>query len=295
MRIYAVIDEIWAGKTWSEENITAFANANGISLSHLIIVRVEGDAEVSDPGDAVRKLETLCSDADMVLFPGSDAGRQMAVTLGARTEGTFMTDVLEADSEAGTASKKVFAGNLIADYKLSDKPWCISADRGFGSPSELEGRRDAEVEVDRDSNNNSKFNDRIVTEEPSAEGLKNAKFIVAAGQGLGRAAAVQKVLAAADAAGARAGASRPVVMNGWAPMNSLIGVSGAITSADVCITAGASGAPAFFAGIDKSNTIIAINSDEHAPVMARSDLAVTGDAEEIMTALGKLIEGELDE
>ena len=295
MRIYAVIDEIWAGKTWSEENITAFANANGISLSHLIIVRVEGDAEVSDPGDAAGELESLCSDADMVIFPGSDAGRQMAVTLGARTEGTFMTDVLEADPEAGTASKKVFAGNLIADYKLSDKPWCLSADRSFGEASELAGQTDIEIRLDKESNHGSRFHDRIVTEETSAEGLKNAKFIVAAGQGLGRAAAVQKVMDVAEAAGAQAGASRPVVMNGWAPMNSLIGVSGAITSADVCITAGASGAPAFFAGINKSSTIIAINSDENAPVMARSDLAVTGDAEEIMTALGRLIEGEQDE
>ena len=82
--------------------------------------------------------------------------------------------------------------------------------------------------------------------------------------------------------------SRPAAMNAWKPMNRLIGVSGAMVGPEVCITAGVSGAAAFYAGIEKSKFIVAINTDEKAPIMKMADVAIVDDFLPIMEELNNI-------
>ena len=79
-------------------------------------------------------------------------------------------------------------------------------------------------------------------------------------------------------------------MNAWAPMNRLIGVSGAMLQPDICITAGVSGAAAFYAGIEKSKFIVAINTDGQAPIMKKADVAVADDFVPVIKALREMAE-----
>ena len=44
-------------------------------------------------------------------------------------------------------------------------------------------------------------------------------------------------------------------MNALLPMDRLIGVSGNIIQPEICIVLGASGAPAFYSGIEKANIL----------------------------------------
>lgn len=86
------------------------------------------------------------------------------------------------------------------------------------------------------------------------------------------------------------GVSRPAAMNAWMPMNHLVGVSGAMASPQICITAGVSGAAAFYAGIEKSKFIAAINTDEHAPIMKNADVVIVEDFKPFITALNQILE-----
>ena len=79
-------------------------------------------------------------------------------------------------------------------------------------------------------------------------------------------------------------------MNAWLPMNHLIGVSGAMTNPEVCIAVGASGAAAFYAGIEKSKFIVAVNTDEKAPIMKNADVVVVEDFKPFIEALNKILE-----
>jgi electron transfer flavoprotein alpha subunit len=69
----------------------------------------------------------------------------------------------------------------------------------------------------------------------------------------------------------------------------MIGVSGAMTKPEVCIAAGVSGAAAFYAGIEKSKTIVAINTDIRAPIIKASDAAVIDDYKAVMSELVKIV------
>jgi electron transfer flavoprotein alpha subunit len=90
--------------------------------------------------------------------------------------------------------------------------------------------------------------------------------------------------------GGEVGVSRPAAMNAWAPMERLIGVSGAMVAPEICITAGVSGAAAFYSGIEKSRFIVAVNTDEKAPIMKKADVAIVDDFVPVLEALGKKLE-----
>ena len=102
---------------------------------------------------------------------------------------------------------------------------------------------------------------------------------------------MQRIAAAAASMGAAFGVTRPVAMNGWAPMDRLIGVSGTRTAPALCVVAGAYGAPAFDWGIERAGFIVAITTDEHAPIVAEADAAVLGDAVAVVEALAARVQG----
>jgi electron transfer flavoprotein alpha subunit len=68
----------------------------------------------------------------------------------------------------------------------------------------------------------------------------------------------------------------------------IVGVSGARTAPDVCIVAGASGAPAFLWGIEKAAFIAALDLDEHAPIVAAADAAIIADCVTVAEELARI-------
>jgi electron transfer flavoprotein alpha subunit len=58
---------------------------------------------------------------------------------------------------------------------------------------------------------------------------------------------------------------------------------------DVCIVAAASGAAAFYAGIEKSRYIVAINKDIRAPIVRISDVVIIDDYKAVMDELAKIM------
>jgi electron transfer flavoprotein alpha subunit len=122
-----------------------------------------------------------------------------------------------------------------------------------------------------------------------ARNLAMAKFLLIGGQGMHNKENTQSLKEIAEVIGADFGVSRPVAMHAWAPMHRMVGVSGAMTKADVCIVAGVSGAPAFYAGIEKSKFIVAINKDTRAPIVKTADVAIIDDYQAVLDELVKLI------
>jgi electron transfer flavoprotein alpha subunit len=89
--------------------------------------------------------------------------------------------------------------------------------------------------------------------------------------------------------GAAFGVSRPVAMNAWAPLDRLVGVSGMRAAPGLCIVVGASGAPAFYWGIEKAAFIAAIDTDEHAPIVRNADVAILDDGVAVIEELAQII------
>jgi electron transfer flavoprotein alpha subunit len=84
---------------------------------------------------------------------------------------------------------------------------------------------------------------------------------------------------------AAVGCSRVVTSAGWRPHTDQVGQTGTKVSPDVYIACGISGATQHIAGCKGAKTIVAINDDAGAPMLAHADYAVIGDLHAIVPAI----------
>lgn len=117
--------------------------------------------------------------------------------------------------------------------------------------------------------------------------LADAAAVVAGGRGL--AGDLEPVRALADALGAAVGATRDIVEEDWIGPEAMVGQTGTMIAPRLYIGAGISGAPHHMLGMRAAEVIVAVNTDPDAPLMQTADLAIVGDAGEILTRAAELV------
>jgi electron transfer flavoprotein alpha subunit len=258
-------------------------------------------------------------DVSLLLLAGG-AGPELATRIACRCGGAVLTDVLHAQAEAGrlVCRRPVYSNHMTGRFELRARPWCVSIDAGWacaggpggagpdtGKPGEgstgkpgdrstggglsAGGHRVLSEADETGRTVDRRFRDVELGPPPETGDLAGSRFIVVAGSGAGSREGVARIAAAAARSGADLGVSRPVVMNAWAPMDRLIGVSGTRTAPDLCIVVGASGAAALHWGIERAGLIVAVNTDERAPIVANADVAVLDDGVAVMEELAGMI------
>lgn len=119
--------------------------------------------------------------------------------------------------------------------------------------------------------------------------LGEARFLVSAGDGVTDWEAFREV---AEALGGTIAGSRQVCDAGHLPRHRQVGASGTIVEARCYLAFGISGAPQHLQGVQRCRHVIAVNTDLHAAMVKRADLAIIADAQAVMPALARLIRGE---
>ncbi len=112
-----------------------------------------------------------------------------------------------------------------------------------------------------------------------------AKVIVAGGRGLGNKKVFERLFELAELLKGAVGATRPVCHIDWVSEDHMIGVSGVSVSPKLYMGFGISGALHHVVGLQGVETMVAVNIDPEAPLMQRADIAVVGDAREILPRL----------
>lgn len=113
--------------------------------------------------------------------------------------------------------------------------------------------------------------------------LSQAPVLIAGGRGIHD--DFQMLQELADLIGGEVGGTRPLVDEGHIPRERQIGQTGVVCNPKLTICCGISGAFHFVVGIEKADTVIAINSDPDAPIFDYSDYCVVADAQQIIPAL----------
>lgn len=218
---------------------------------------------------------------DMVLFPSSMAGDELATRLAWRLHGSSICQVLGWNNETQSATKAVYGNALTATLRPERHPICLSLAANLPRlnaifPTDIPVTEIAPVAIPCGLSE-----PEILTK--SAHPLQSARLVLATGQGA--ASAVFDQLAAA--LHAEPAYTRQRVMGGGCDEQRMLGISGQRVAPDVCLIAGASGASAFMAGVTQSRLIVAINRDPNAAVFAAADVGIVGDAEEVLQALAE--------
>ena len=124
--------------------------------------------------------------------------------------------------------------------------------------------------------------ERAQTEGPR---LEEAEVIVSGGRGLSAPADYELVEQLAKALGGMAGASRPLVDDGWVDSSRQVGLTGKITRPALYVAVGISGASQHMAGCSAAKTIVAINRDPDAAIFRYARYGIVGDCLEILPEL----------
>jgi electron transfer flavoprotein alpha subunit len=119
--------------------------------------------------------------------------------------------------------------------------------------------------------------------------LAEASRIVAGGAGIADQTMFAKLGSIATALGASLGATRVATDRGWVDHVRQIGTTGVVVAPQLYMAFGISGAIQHTSGLGQPKHIIAVNIDPSCPMMQLADLAVVGDANEIIDELLSLL------
>ncbi len=233
-------------------------------------------------------------ECDLYLFPGDYAGSELSTRFAARTGGSSIAavDKIEPGSESLTCYRAIYSNYLRGRFRLGKKPFCLSIARGLsaGAPgNQIEKRQVTESDFWDLPENRFTRDCEFTAADPVGE-LGRAPFILAAGRGVKSREKTEMLGKIAKELGAELGVSRPVAMSAWAPLDRLLGISGTMARPKLCLAAAVSGAAAFYAGIEKSKKIVAINIDAQAPLVRAADVAIIDDYETVLKELVKLVQ-----
>lgn len=120
--------------------------------------------------------------------------------------------------------------------------------------------------------------------------IADADKVCSVGRGLASQQDLHLIQLLAETMGAEVGCSRPIAEeNEWLPLNRYVGISGQKFKGSLYVAIGISGQVQHLGGIRDAKIIVAINSDEKAPIFSHSDYGIVGDLYEIVPLLTRMI------
>jgi len=234
--------------------------------------------------------ESGAADADVVLAPGTPRGMEVAAHLATRLDVAMAANVVAAQDVAPLrVTRQVVGGSVLEEMVLSEHPAVLTV-AGHAVVDEPGVPATATLREFTPEVTAADLVARVVSVEPpqddlSSAALTSARVVVGAGRGAGSANGFDATAELAQLLGGALGVSRVVTSLGWRPHHEQIGQTGSRISPDVYIPCGISGAIQHWAGCASSKTIVAINTDENAPMVTKATYAVIGDMHEVVPAI----------
>ncbi len=225
----------------------------------------------------------------VLLFGATPDGRDLAARLAVRLRTGLNADCtdLRIKRESGVLVSEVsgFGGGVLALIEMPDhRPQMATVRPGvFPVPGSMPGSQGETISVRVDLSPQM-IKTRIIERHTSSTiDLTRVPVLVAGGRGVGPDFTDLEQLA--HLLGGDVGATRPPVDAGYIERERQVGQTGVGCSPELAICCGISGAFHFVVGIEKAETVIAINSDPEAPIFDYADYCVVGDIHKVLPDL----------
>lgn len=232
---------------------------------------------------------------DVFLVGSTLLGRDLAPRVSALTDTGLTADAtildfgVESERFNLYATRPALGGNLMATIICPNtspqmatvRPGVFSIEKFGEQPLKIEN-----VAFDVEKPSKVKIIKRSALKEVK-EDLTKANIIVAGGRGVAKNFSELKEIA--SLVGGNVAASRAVVDAQIEPKHRLVGQTGTTVKPSVYFASGISGAIQHIAGMDKSELIIAVNTDPNASIFDIANVSIIADATKVLP----LVIGEL--
>lgn len=234
-----------------------------------------------------------------ILFSHNQTGLDLAPRLAFRIKAGVMLDCVAYKIEKASGilqqERPVFGGKAHACYQgLGKGPQISTVREGAVNPADCDETRTGEVVGFPVVFDAADIRTRLVKKEKDESQalvlkLASAKTVVCGGRGLGKKEGMDLLMETAELLDGAIAGSRPAIDQGWVPGPLQIGQTGKKVSPRVYMAVGVSGALQHMAGCSNANTIVAINTDQEAPIFKMSHIGVVGDYKGVLAGFNEEI------
>ncbi|MBR1609318.1 MAG: electron transfer flavoprotein subunit alpha/FixB family protein [Kiritimatiellae bacterium] len=234
---------------------------------------------------------------EIVLVGATTIGRSLAPTAASMLHCGLTADCTQLDFDAEKKlllqTRPAFGGNVMATIVCADtRPQMATVRGNVFKKVRVEGAPAGEtvrVPVDLSASPCRMKRVKVTKEAGEDVNIAGAKAIVSGGRGLGAPEKFSLVRELASELGAAVGASRAAVDAGWISPLHQVGQTGKTVCPKLYVAVGISGAIQHLAGMQSSDTIVAINKDPDAPIFGVADYGLVGDLNEIVPEIVKAL------
>lgn len=271
--------------------------ANGFGSADELIFVEDGQVENfnGDIWSQVISGVTKKHGAKVVLCASSsrsaDYSAQVAVSLGGTHVG-FCRDATVSDGKVKTTSL-LFGGKVVLESSSIDAPLVL--DIAPGTRKIDQGKVDGSPATVNESLSEFSSGSKVMFKamhipDSSDVDITTQDILVSIGRGIQDEGNIELAQELADALGGVVSASRPIVDQGWLPETRQVGKSGKTVKPKLYLALGISGAPEHIEGMIGAEIIIAINTDEKAPIFDVAHYGVVADVLDFLPELTEKLE-----
>jgi electron transfer flavoprotein alpha subunit len=224
---------------------------------------------------------------DLVVLGHTIDAMGFAPAVAARLGLGFASDVTGVSWEEGPiATRAAYGGKLVAELEFGERDRTLLMLRaGAFEPAEASGAapaaRAVEVAFDEPPTEHVEYREAATGDVD----ITKAEFLVSIGRGIEDKDNIPQFEELAEKLGATLSVSRPLVDAGWMSNARQVGQSGKTVQPKVYLALGISGAVQHLAGMQKADTIIAVNTDPEAPIFSVAHYGAVADLFDVAEAL----------
>jgi electron transfer flavoprotein alpha subunit len=224
---------------------------------------------------------------DLVIFPASALGRDLAPSLAARGGYPLLTECLGVVRVGAgfEATKSMYGGKVMATWRTAATPTIATVRPGVHPAAPVGDAGVVETMTSAADSAGRVRVKRVIQASGETVDLQEADVVVAGGRGLQEMTNFGLIEDLARAVGGAVGASRAVVDAGWIDHHHQVGQTGVTVRPKLYIAVGISGAIQHLAGMRSSGCIVAINKDADAPIFKAAQYGIVGDLFEVLPLL----------
>lgn len=243
------------------------------------------------PENYAKAVAELLDEADpmTVVMTSTATGRDLAAQVAALRDLPLASEVQSATCVDGTleVSRMMFGGAVVSDECL---PRGSVVTLGVGRYDAAPEGEPVSVRTEPVQTSEALVQVSLETAKSGGTDIATAERVVGVGRGIGDEQCFAAAQEMATALGAELGCTRSIAEEfKWLPNESYIGISGMTVNPDLYLALGISGQVQHMVGVRGAKVIVAVNTNEKAPVFQSADYGIVGDVSDVMAALMKAL------